>query len=99
MSERSQPHNGRDLDGHFRVRHVDFDDLATDPDGVTYLEDDIRLGGAVADTGVDAVRLAMHLQHLIDNNRMDVDHFVGRDHSRHDGRAESRTSRRHRGRS
>lgn len=79
MSERLIPHNGRDTDGRYRVRATDVDDLITEPDGIMYFEDDIRLGGAVADTGPNAVRLALHLQHLIDNNRIDVEHLVERD--------------------
>lgn len=79
MSERSKPHNGRDIDGRFRVRQVDVADLSTDPGGAASFEDDVKLSGAVEDTGVEAGRLARRLQHLIDNNRIDVDHFVGRD--------------------
>lgn len=79
MSERLTPHNGRDTDGRHRVREIDVDDLIADRNGLTYFEDDIRLGGAVADTGTEAVRLAQHLQHLIDNNRIDVDHLIERD--------------------
>ena len=51
MSERNKPHNGRDSDGNFRVRQVDVDDVRTDPNGEDFLRDDVRQGGAVADTG------------------------------------------------
>jgi hypothetical protein len=94
MSERTKPHNGRDQDGHFRVREVDLDDLVTDPDGMDYIEDDIRLGGAVADTGPEAVRIAARLQNLIDNNRMDVDHLVGRNGRTSEASSASRSSQR-----
>jgi hypothetical protein len=51
MSERNKPHNGRDSDGNFRVKRVDLDDVQTDPDGPDIIRDDVRIGGAVADTG------------------------------------------------
>jgi hypothetical protein len=51
MSERNKPHNGRDVDGHFKVKQADVDDLETDPNGVDFIRDDVRLGGAVADVG------------------------------------------------
>ena len=54
MSERHKPHNGRDNDGNFRVKQVDLDDVQTDPDGEDILRDDVRQGGAVADTGARA---------------------------------------------
>ena len=50
MSERNKPHNGRDVDGHFKVRKADVDDLVTDPEGSDFLRDDVRLGGAVEAT-------------------------------------------------
>ena len=31
MSERHKPHNGRDRDGHFKVRQADLDDLLESP--------------------------------------------------------------------
>ena len=103
MSERFTPHNGRDTDGRYRVRETDVDDLMTDPDGLTYFEDDVRLGGAIVDTGTEAVRFAQHLQHLIDNNRIDVDHLVQREQNENgsqtsmgrsmNGRAGRRTER------
>ena len=107
MSERPKPHNGRDVDGRHRVRETDVDELMTDINGLDYIEDDIRLGGAVADIGLEAGRLAQHLQHLIDNNRIDVNHLVARDSMNghhggaqhgHSGRQNGRTERGHRGR-
>lgn len=66
MSERHKPHNGRDLSGQHKVRRVDLDDLQTDPEGEDYLKDDVRLGGAVADVGVDAGKHGARIERLID---------------------------------
>ena len=51
MSERNKPHNGRDTDGRFRVRQADVEDLLASPEGTDFVRDDVRLGGAIADTG------------------------------------------------
>ena len=51
MSERRKPHNGRDQSGNFRVRQDDVESLREDPNGEDYIRDDVRLGGAIADTG------------------------------------------------
>ena len=72
MSERNKPHNGRDVQGHFKVRIADVDDLVADPEGPNHLRDDVRLGGAVADTGPDAGRRAKHITELVAENREDV---------------------------
>ena len=72
MSERNRPHNGRDRDGKFRVRHVDVDDTRTDPNGVDFLRDDVRQGGAVADIGADAGRRAAEIGERIRENRENV---------------------------
>ena len=45
MSARNRTHNGRDLDGHFKVRQADVEDLETDPKGTDFIRDDVRLGG------------------------------------------------------
>lgn len=79
MSERHKPHNGRDLDGKFKVRQADVDDLLADPDGADHVQDDVRLGGAVEDVGADAARHAEEIGREIDLNRFEVDHLVGRD--------------------
>ena len=68
MSERNKPHNGRDQSGHFKVRRADVEDLLEDPKGVDYLRDDVRLGGAVEDTGPGATRAAEKIERLIDDN-------------------------------
>jgi hypothetical protein len=73
MSERNKPHNGRDLDGHFKVHQADVDDLQTDPQGQSYLRDDVRMGGAVADTGPQAGQLGAHVGELIAENRENVE--------------------------
>lgn len=79
MSERNKTHNGRDLDGNFRVKQADVDDLRTDPDGATFIQDDVRLGGAVEDTGPQAGERGVHIGELVDENRTDVKRVTGRD--------------------
>lgn len=69
MSERKKTHNGRDLSGHFRVKQVDVEDMEADPDGVVFIEDDVRLGGAVADTGPQAGQRGARIDELIKKNR------------------------------
>jgi hypothetical protein len=87
MSERHKTHNGRDLDGHFRVRQADVDDVLEDPDGADILRDDVRLGGAVADVGPRAGEHAKEITEMIDGNREDVGRATGksRDDSRNRG--------------
>ena len=79
MSERRKTHNGRDVDGHFKVKRTDVDDTLEDPQGADYLRDDVRLGGAVADTGPQAGASGERIERLIEDNRTNVDHLVGRD--------------------
>lgn len=76
MSERHKPHNGRDLDGHFKVRQADVDDLQTDPQGADFIRDDVRLGGAVADIGPHAGEHGAHVADLIAENREMVERVV-----------------------
>jgi hypothetical protein len=76
MSERNKPHNGRSLDGHFKVRQADVDDLQTDPNGAEFIRDDVRLGGAVADTGPQAGQHGAHVSELIEENRDIVKKFA-----------------------
>ena len=56
MSDRQQPHNGRDTAGNHKVKRADVDDLREDPQGEDYVRDDVRLGGAIADTGPNVNR-------------------------------------------
>ena len=81
MSERNKPHNGRDLDGHFKVRQADVDDLEADPKGADFIRDDVRLGGAVADVGAQAGQRAAHIQELVEENRENVNKLTGKDSS------------------
>ena len=78
MSERNKPHNGRDVHGHFKVRAADVDDLVADPEGPDYLRDDVRLGGAVADTGPAAGLRARHITELVEENRDDISRMTGK---------------------
>jgi len=78
MSERRKTHNGRDMSGHFKVKQADVDDLKTDPNGTDFIRDDVRLGGAVADTGATAGRLGEHVGELVEENRENVDRVAGR---------------------
>lgn len=75
MSERNKPHNGRDKSGHFKVRQADVDDLRTEPGGEDFLRDDIRLGGAVEDTGPQAGQHGGHIGELVEENREAVRKF------------------------
>jgi len=81
MSERNKPHNGRDLDGQFKVKRADVDDLRTDPNGAEFIQDDVRLGGAVEDIGAQAGQRAEHIADLVNTNRENVDRVTGRDES------------------
>lgn len=69
MSERNKPHNGRDTSGHFKVKRADVDDLVTEPNGEEFLRDDVRLGGAVEDVGIDAGKHGTRIEQLIENDR------------------------------
>lgn len=79
MSERHRTHNGRSLDGHFKVRQADVEELETDPDGPDFIRDDVRLGGAVADTGAHAGERAAHIHELVEENRENVKKLTGTD--------------------
>lgn len=79
MSERNKTHNGRDVDGNFRVKQTDVEDTLEDPSGVDIIQDDVRLGGAVADTGPQAGASGEQIERLVDENRYEVDHLVGKD--------------------
>jgi hypothetical protein len=72
MSERNKPHNGRDQSGQFKVKREDVDDLSTEPKGEEFIEDDVRLGGAVEDTGSHAGERGARIGDLVEENREDV---------------------------
>ncbi len=72
MSDRHKPHNGRDADGHFRVKRLDVDDTQSDPNGADIIRDDVRAGGAVADIGAHAGERAVEIGDRIRQNREDV---------------------------
>ena len=69
MSERRKTHNGREQGGNFRVKQEDFEDKRDDVEGPDLVRDDVRLGGAVADTGPQAGQRGDHVQELVDENR------------------------------
>jgi hypothetical protein len=73
MSERNKPHNGRDRSGHFKVKQTDVEELMTEPNGEEYMDDDVRLGGAVEDTSVAASERARRIHDLVERNRQDVE--------------------------
>ncbi|AHG90532.1 hypothetical protein J421_2995 [Gemmatirosa kalamazoonensis] len=75
MSDRQKPHNGRDRSGHFKVRQEDFEDKLADPNGPEFIADDVRLGGAVEDVGLEGGRRADELQREIDVNREVTERF------------------------
>jgi hypothetical protein len=72
MSERNKPHNGRDRSGHFKVKQADVEELRADPAGADYVRDDVRLGGAIEDTGPNAGQRGKQIRDLVENNREDV---------------------------
>ncbi len=73
MSERNKPHNGRDKSGHYKVRQEDVEELQAQPQGEDFVRDDVRLGGAIEDTGVAGAERGKRIEKLIDQNRSDVD--------------------------
>ena len=79
MSERHKPHNGRDKSGNFRVKQVDLDDVQADPAGTDIVRDDVRVGGAVADTGALAGERAAEIGDAIKEDRENVKKFAERD--------------------
>ena len=87
MAERRKTHNGRDVDGRFRVRQADVEDVLEDPSGVDVVRDDVRLGGAIADVGPTAGSHARKIGEVIEQNRQDVGRVTGRSsHGRRKGR-------------
>ena len=79
MSERHKPHNGRDTTGNFRVKQIDLDDVEADPQGTDIVRDDIRVGGAVADTGALAGERAAEIGDAIADDREIVKKFAKRE--------------------
>jgi hypothetical protein len=76
MSDRHKTHNGRDQDGNFKVKQADVDDLLEDPRGADFLKDDVRLSGAVEDTGPMAGTLGERIERMIVDNLEDVERAV-----------------------
>ena len=76
MSERKKTHNGRDQSGHFKVKQEDVEDLQTEPQGADFVRDDVRLGGAIEDTGPTAGQRGERIGKLVESNRDDVERLV-----------------------
>jgi hypothetical protein len=72
MSERHKTHNGRDRSGNFRVKQADVEDKLEDPQGADFVRDDVRLGGAVGDTGAHAGERGERIEQLIRDNHEDT---------------------------
>ena len=68
MSDRNKPHNGRDTSGNFKVKQADVDELTPE-----IIRDDVRLGGAVEDTGAHAGERGQRIGDLVEGNREDVE--------------------------
>ena len=85
MSDRKKTHNGRDKSGNFKVKQADVDDIQTDPQGTDVIRDDVRLGGAVEDTGPTAGQRGEQIGELIDENRSNVARATGKRPSRKKG--------------
>ena len=82
MSDRQQPHNGRDTSGQFKVKQADVEDLRTEPQGDEFGRDDVRLGGAVEDTGAQAGERGVRIGELVEENQENVDRATGKDEER-----------------
>ena len=78
MSERNKPHNGRDKSGHFKVKQADVDELSADP-RENFVRDDVRLGGAVEDTGPGAGERGERIGDLVEANREEVARLTDHD--------------------
>jgi len=76
MSDRNKPHNGRDTSGQFKVKQADVDDLNPE-----FVRDDVRLGGAIEDTGPHAGERGERIGDLVESNREDVERLVERDNN------------------
>lgn len=76
MSERNKTHNGRDRSGHFKVKQDDFEELVAQPGGEDFARDDVRLGGAVEDTGAAAGQRGERIGELIQENREQLDQLI-----------------------
>ena len=79
MSDRNKPHNGRDRSGNFKVKREDVDDLLTEPEGADIIRDDVRLGGAVEDVGLEGAQRAARIGELVEENRENVQKATGQE--------------------
>ena len=90
MPDRNKPHFGRDTNGNRRVKLEDFEEKVEDPQGIELIRDDVRLGGAVADTGPHAGELGERITELVEDNRTDVAKATGKDRDGTSGRRSGR---------
>lgn len=90
MSDRNKPHFGRATDGDRRVKQEDFEDKRDDVAGAELIRDDVRLGGAVADTGPHAGELGERITEMVEDNRTDVEKATGKDREGAGGRRSGR---------
>jgi hypothetical protein len=72
MSERPKTHNGRDTSGHFKVKQADVEELRSEPGGEDFIRDDVRLGGAVEDIGLEGAQRAKRIGEAVADNREQV---------------------------
>jgi hypothetical protein len=77
MSDRNKPHNGRDLSGKFKVKQANVDDVQSDPNGADVIRDDVRLGGAIEDTGPQAGQRGARIEKLVEENRENTTRGAG----------------------
>ncbi len=82
MSDRNKPHNGRDRSGHFKVKQADVDDLRDTPGGEEFVRDDVRLGGAIEDTGPQAGQRGARIEELVEKDREKTNPTRGRSDAR-----------------
>ena len=52
-------------------------ELRADPDGEAFVRDDVRLGGAIEDVGLEGAERAKRIEKLIDENRANVERATG----------------------
>ena len=72
-----------------------MEDVLEDPQGTDFVQDDVRLGGAVEDTGLHAGESGKEIERMIDLNSYDVALNAGK-RPRKPAKKSSRSPRRRR---